>query len=141
MLCHLCHRFCHLLVVVVLAVIVVIFVIAIVFVAMAAVAWAGARARGEQWQQQQQQCRALGECIVSPLSTIEMIMHAEEEERLLRDAMVEVECGAVVCVCGNYGFLRSTSRPEDGGVLPHLARYFYLCGGWGGRWQAERRWW
>ena len=140
MLCCLCRRFCHLLVVVVVAVIVVIFVIVVVVVAMAAVARAGARARGEQRrQQQQQQCRALGVCRIPP-GTVEIILRAEEEERrLLGDAVVE--CGAVVGVWGDYGFLRSASRPEDGGVLPCLSCCFCLHGGWGGgRCQAGRRW-
>ena len=51
LLCHLRHRFCHLLVVTVDAVIVVIFVIVVVVVAMVAVIRAGARAREEQRQQ------------------------------------------------------------------------------------------
>ena len=73
MLCHLCHHFCHLLVVVVIALVVVvvavvvfIFVIVVVVIAMVAVARAGARARGEQLQQQQQQCRALGVSRIPP---------------------------------------------------------------------------
>jgi hypothetical protein len=89
----------------------------------------GARARGEQRQQQQQQCRALEVCRIPP-GTIEMILQAEEEERLLQDALGE--CGAVVGVRGDYGFLKSASRPEDGGALPHLAHCFCLRGGWGG---------
>ena len=128
MLCHLCHHFCHVLVVVVVAVIVVIFVIVVIVVAMAAVARAWARARGEQGQQQQQQqqCWALGVRRI-PSGTIKMILCTEEEERLLRDAVVE--CRAVVGVRGNYGFLRSTSRPEDGGVLPRLTYSFCLRSG------------
>jgi hypothetical protein len=35
-----------------------------------------------------------------------MILHAEEDERLLRDAVVE--CGVVVGVRGDYGFLMHT---------------------------------
>ena len=61
---------------------------------------------------------------------IEMILRTEEEKRLLWDAIVE--CGAVVGVWGNYGFLRSASRPEDGGVLPRLAHCFCRRSGWGG---------
>ncbi len=137
LLCHLRRRFCHLLVVIAVAVVVVIFVIVIVIVALAAVSRAGARARGEQRQQQQQQCRALGVRMIPP-GTIEMILHTEEEERLLREAVVE--CGTMVGVRGDYCFLRSVSRPEDGGVVPHLARCFCLRGGWGGRWHAGRRW-
>ena len=128
LLCRIRHHFCHLLVVAVDAFIVVIFVIVIVVVAMVAVMWAGARAREEQWQQQQQ-CGALG-VRRGPPGMIEMILRTEEEERLLWNAVVE--CGVVVSVRGDYGFLRSASRPEDGGVLPRLALCFCLCGGWGG---------
>jgi len=42
---------------------------------------------------------------MTPPGTIEMILRAEEEERLLRDAVVE--CGAVISVRGDYSFLRS----------------------------------
>ena len=73
LLCHLCF--------VVVTIIVVVFVIVVVVVAMAAATRAGARARGGQ-RQQQQQCRALGVRRIPP-GTIEMVLHAEEEERLL----------------------------------------------------------
>ena len=90
LLCCLRHCFCHLLVVfvVVIVLVVVIFVIVVVVVAMAAVARAGARAMRElrqQQQQEQQRCRALG-VHRNPPGTIKMILHVEEEERLLRDA-------------------------------------------------------
>jgi len=108
LLCHLRRHFCHHIVVVVIVVVVavveVIIVIVILVVAMAAVARAEARASEEQRRQQQQQCRALGVCMTPP-GTIEMILRAEEEERLLRDAVVE--CGAVISVRGDYSFLRS----------------------------------
>ena len=131
LLCCLCRRFCHLLVVVVVAVIVVIFVIVVVVVAMAAVARAGARARGEQ-RQQQHQCRALGVRTIPP-GTIKMILCAEEE-RLL---------------AGCRGGMRSGGRCPGQLQLPEvrvkaggssLSRCFCLRGGWGGRWQAGRRW-
>ena len=95
LLCRLCHRFCHLLVVivdalvvVVVAIVVVIFVIVVVVIAMVVVARAGARARGEQRQQQQQQCRALGVSRTPPRHDRNDTTHGGGEE-----APVGCRCG------------------------------------------------
>ena len=47
----------------------------------------------------------------------------------MRDAVVE--CGAVVGVRGNYGFLRCASRPED--PVSHVVFASAVAGGGGGR--------